>query len=171
MLGYIARRLLLMIPTLLGILVVNFLIVQTAPGGPVEQMVARIKDPSGGSSGAQGRGGAAGDMGAAASSQGAGFYRGAQGIDPDLLNDIKHAYGFDKPPIERFFLMVGNYARFDFGQSFFRDRAVVDIILEKLPTSISLGLWTTLLVYLISIPHGFLDAERVGVEIEEQGRP
>lgn len=164
MLGYIARRILLMIPTLLGILIINFAIVQTAPGGPVEQMVAQLKNPD--ASGSQGRtGGASTDMGATTSGalqSGATAYRGAQGIDPELLDDIKRAYGFDKPPIERFWLMVKNYARFDFGTSFFRDETVIDLVLDKLPVSISLGLWTTLLVYLISIPLGIRKAVRDG---------
>lgn len=164
MLGYIARRILLMIPTLLGILIINFAIVQTAPGGPVEQMVAQLKNPD--ASGSQGRtGGATTDMGATTSGalqSGATAYRGAQGIDPELLDDIKRAYGFDKPPIERFWLMVKNYARFDFGTSFFRDETVISLVLDKLPVSISLGLWTTLLVYLISIPLGIRKAVRDG---------
>lgn len=164
MLGYILRRLLLMIPTLFGILVINFAIVQVAPGGPVEQMVAQLKTP-GGAGGLQGRAGPAGDMAGNIPSSNAGatgMYRGAQGIDPDLLEDIKRAYGFDKPPLERFLLMLSNYTRLDFGTSFFRDEAVTHLILSKLPTSISLGLWTTLLVYLISIPLGIRKAVRDG---------
>lgn len=160
MLGYIARRILLMIPTLLGILVINFLIVQTAPGGPVEQMVAQLKSPNAG--GMQGRAGPAGDLAGNVSTAAGNPYRGAQGIDPELLEDIKHAYGFDKPPVERFFLMLGHYARFDFGNSFFRDEPVIGLILKKLPVSISLGLWTTLLIYLISIPLGIKKAVRDG---------
>jgi microcin C transport system permease protein len=165
MLGYIARRLLFMIPTLLGILLINFAIVQTAPGGPVEQMVAQLKNPHQGA-GAQGRtGGATTDMGAnmsAALQTGNSTYRGAQGIDPELLADIKRAYGFDKPPLTRFLLMLSHYAQFDFGTSFFRDETVVSLVLSKLPVSISLGLWTTLLVYLISIPLGIRKAVRDG---------
>lgn len=167
MLGYILRRLLLLIPTLLGILFINFLIVQAAPGGPVETLVAQMTNPS--LSGASDRiGGATTDMGGAmvGSMQQAGgnptAYRGAQGIDPELLERIKKQYGFDKPPHERFLKMLGDYLRFDFGESFFRDRAVIDLVLEKLPVSISLGLWTTLLVYLISIPLGISKAVRDG---------
>lgn len=158
--GYILRRLLLMVPTLFGILLINFALIQAAPGGPVEQMVAQLTNPSAG--GASERMSSGGDLGASAASMqqqgGQGIYRGGQGIDPDLLEEIKRQYGFDKPPIERFWLMVKNYARFDFGNSFFRDRAVIDLILEKLPVSITLGLWTTLLIYFISIPLGIRKA-------------
>jgi microcin C transport system permease protein len=163
MTGYILRRLLLMIPTLLGILLINFIIVQAAPGGPVEQMIVKLTTP--GAHGASDRVGGAGDMGAASvtttSASGA-AYRGAQGIDPELLADIKKQYGFDKPAHERFWLMLKAYARFDFGNSFFRDTPVVDLVLEKLPVSISLGLWTTLIVYLVSIPLGIRKAVRDG---------
>lgn len=162
MIGYILRRLLLMIPTLFGILLINFAIIQAAPGGPVEQMVAKITNPGAGGAGERMAGG--GDLGASAATmqQGQSGYRGAQGIDPELLKEIEKQYGFDKPPIERFLLMLGNYARFDFGTSFFRDQPVIDLILDKLPVSISLGLWTTLLIYLISIPLGIRKAVRDG---------
>lgn len=165
MLGYIARRLLLMIPTLLGILLINYAIVQMAPGGPVEQLISQIKNPAGGSaisgfSGPAGEGGAAPSSLMQAGTQG--MYRGAAGIDPDLIKEIEKMYGFDKPPVERFMLMLGNYARFDFGSSFFRDRPVLELIADKLPVSVSLGLWTTLLVYLISIPLGIAKARREG---------
>ena len=158
MIGYILRRLLLMIPTLFGILLINFVIIQAAPGGPVEQMVARLTNPVAGGAGERLRGG--GDLAASQASlgQGQNGYRGAQGIDPELLRDIEKQYGFDKPPLERFWLMVKNYARFDFGDSFFRDEPVIGLILAKLPVSISLGLWTTLLIYLVSIPLGIKKA-------------
>jgi microcin C transport system permease protein len=161
MTGYILRRLLLMIPTLFGILLINFAIIQAAPGGPVEQMVAKLNNPQG--TGGASRLGGGGDFGGAMSGSmqqgGQGnSYRGAQGIDPDLLEDIKKQYGFDKPPAERFWQMVKQYSRFDFGESFFRDRAVIDLILDKMPVSISLGLWTTLLIYLVSIPLGIKKA-------------
>lgn len=167
MTGYILRRLALMIPTLLGILLINFAIVQFAPGGPVEQLVAQLNNPSAGSA-AQGRtGGGGSDFGGATTgsmqqSQSLSGYRGAQGIDPDLLADIEKQFGFDKPWPERLKQMLVNYARFDFGTSFFRDRPVIDLILEKLPVSISLGLWTTLLIYLVSIPLGIRKAVRDG---------
>lgn len=163
MTGYILRRLLLMIPTLFGILLINFAIIQAAPGGPVEQMVAKLTNPNAG--GASERMSGGGDLGASAASmqqQGTAGYRGAQGIDPELLKEIQKQYGFDKPPIERFWGMLKNYARFDFGTSFFRDEPVIDLILDKLPVSISLGLWTTLLIYCISIPLGIRKAVRDG---------
>jgi microcin C transport system permease protein len=164
MTGYILRRLLLMIPTLLGILLINFLIVQAAPGGPVEQLIVKLTTPGG--HGVGDRLGGAGDMSASATtttqSSQVGGYRGAQGIDPELIADIKKQYGFDKPPAERFWIMLKSYAQFDFGNSFFRDTPVVDLILEKLPVSISLGLWTTLIVYLVSIPLGIRKAVRDG---------
>ncbi len=164
MIGYISRRLLLMIPTLFGILLINFLIIQAAPGGPVEQLVAQITNPAGAGGAGERAGGASGDMGSISNLQqsASGSYRGAQGIDADLLADIKKQYGFDKPAPERFWLMLKSYARFDFGTSFFRDRPVIDLILEKMPVSISLGLWTTLIVYLISIPLGIRKAVHDG---------
>lgn len=162
MTGYILRRLLLMIPTLFGILLINFLIIQAAPGGPVEQMVAQLTNPAGAGAGERASG-PSGDMGSVSNLQAAGgSYRGAQGIDADLLEDIKKQYGFDKPAPERFWLMVKSYLRFDFGTSFFRDRPVVELIIEKMPVSITLGLWTTLIVYLISIPLGIRKAVRDG---------
>ncbi len=165
MIAYTLRRLLFMIPTLLGIMIVNFVIVQAAPGGPVDLMIARIKGHSaeatarvGGSAGGEVGGPAA--QGAAAS--GETQYRGARGVDPELIRQLEKQYGFDRPATERFLLMMGNYLRFDFGQSFFRDQQVIDLIIQKLPVSISLGLWTTLLIYLISIPLGVAKAVRDG---------
>ncbi len=164
MTAYILRRLALMVPTLFGILLINFLIIQAAPGGPVEQLVAQIKNPQGATAS---RTGPAGDMATAASMQSStSAYRGAQGIDPDLLADIRRQYGFDKPAPERFWLMLKSYARLDFGTSFFRDRPVLSLILDKLPVSISLGLWTTLIVYAISIPLGIRKAVRDGTPFD-----
>lgn len=164
MTGYILRRLLLMIPTLLGILAINFLIVQAAPGGPVEQLVVKLTTP--GAHGAMDRIGTAGDMSASATSTTSGAqvggYRGAQGIDPELLEQIKKQYGFDQPPLTRFWRMLKQYAQFDFGNSFFRDTPVLALIKEKLPVSISLGLWSTLIIYLVSIPLGIKKAVRDG---------
>jgi microcin C transport system permease protein len=165
MLTYIIRRLLLIIPTLLGILTLNFFIVQAAPGGPVEQAIARIRhadlDATSRISGA-----GASDLGskssALAQDGAASAYRGAQGIDPKLIKDIEKMYGFDKPLHERYFQMLGQYLRFDLGKSFFHDESVMTLILSKLPVSISLGLWTTLLVYLVSIPLGIMKAVRDG---------
>src|SRR5215472_4011383 len=157
MLAYAIRRILLVIPTLFAIMVVNFVIVQAAPGGPVELMISRLK---GNAVGATERvSGGAGEMKAqtqAPTGAGAGDtrYRGARGLDPALIKELEKQYGFDKPPLQRFLLMMRNYLTFDFGTSFFRDRRVVDLIKDKLPVSISIGLWTTLITYLVSIPLG-----------------
>ena len=167
MTGYILRRVLLMIPTLLGIMLLNFVIVQAAPGGPVEQMVVKLTTPGAAGGGAARVSGASSDFGGTTTgsmqqaAEPAG-YRGAQGIDEALLEQIKQQYGFDKPAHERFFLMLREYVQLDFGTSFFRDAPVLDIIFEKMPVSISLGLWTTLIVYLVSIPLGIRKAVRDG---------
>ncbi len=158
MLAYILRRLLLIIPTLFGILLLNFIIVQAAPGGPVEQMIAKIEGLDHGAGGATGR--ISGGGSEVSSSDGQ--YRGAQGLDPELIAQIERMYGFDKSAPERFWLMLGNYARLDFGQSFFRDTSVIELIREKMPVSISLGFWSTLLMYLVSIPLGISKAVRHG---------
>jgi len=166
MAAYIIRRLLLMTPTLLGIMIINFAIVQFAPGGPVEQLVAQM---TGSDVGATGRiGGVEGETaGAMEGLGGAGAtavseYRGAQGLDPEFIKELEKQFGFDKPLHERFLLMLGNFIRFDFGQSYFRDETVVDLVISKMPVSISLGLWTTLIVYLVSIPLGIRKAVRDG---------
>lgn len=163
--AYIIRRLLLMIPTLLGIMLINFAIVQVAPGGPVERMIAQMQghDTGGssritGSSQAEVRSANPNLITASNNSK----YLGAQGLDPDLIEKIEKLYGFDKPAHERFFIMLKNYSSFNFGDSFFRDKSVVDLIIEKMPVSISLGLWTTLLVYMISIPLGIKKAVKHG---------
>ena len=156
MAAYLLRRLLLVVPTLFGIIAINFAVVQFAPGGPVEQMMAELKGKGGGSiERVSGGGGAE----AAAPSGG---YRGARGLDPVLVNDIKKMFGFDKPAPERFLLMLRDYLTFDFGSSFFRGETVVRLILDKMPVSISLGLWSTLLIYLVSIPLGIAKAVRDG---------
>lgn len=170
MAAYIIRRLLLMIPTLFGIILLNFLIVQIAPGGPVEQMIAKLQGMN--VSATERFSGGGSDTGAATQmmqqqmtgggGSSAGKYRGAQGLDPEFIKSLEKQFGFDKPLGERFLLMLGNYIRFDFGHSYFRDRSVVDLVLEKMPVSISLGLWTTLLIYLISIPLGIRKAVRDG---------
>jgi microcin C transport system permease protein len=153
--GYLLRRLILVIPTLLGILTINFVVIQFAPGGPVEQMIADLKG--------QGGGGTAGLTGSVASEASTpGGYRGARGLDPHVVEQIKVMFGFDKPPLTRYFEMLGNYLRFDFGRSFFRDRTVVGLVLEKMPVSVSLGLWSTLLIYFVSIPLGIAKAVRDG---------
>ncbi|HTP84333.1 MAG TPA: microcin C ABC transporter permease YejB [Alphaproteobacteria bacterium] len=164
MLAYIVRRLLLIIPTLFGIMVVNFAIIQFAPGGPVETVIARLKgNAESATARFSGSGGELGRTGQAFNqTQAASKYRGARGIDPAIIKQIEVQFGFDKPPLERFALMMGKFARFDFGTSYFRDRKVIDLIADKMPVSISLGLWSTLLIYLISIPLGIGKAVRDG---------
>lgn len=158
MLAYIVRRLLLIIPTLFGILLLNFVIIQAAPGGPVEQMIAKLEGFDSAAGGATGRiSGGGSEVGSSS-----GQYRGAQGLDPELVAEIERMYGFDKPAAERFWIMLKSYARFDFGNSFFRDASVTSLIVDKLPVSISLGLWSTLLMYLVSIPLGISKAMRNG---------
>ncbi len=171
MTAYIARRILFMIPTILGIMLVSFVVVQFAPGGPVERVIAQL---SGADTGATSRisGSASGDF----SSRGAGAsgpqaevnskYRGAQGLDPAFVKSLEKQFGFDKPAYERFFIMLWNYIRFDFGKSYFRDVSVLHLISEKLPVSISLGIWMTLLSYLISIPLGIRKAVRDGSQFD-----
>lgn len=156
--AYILRRLLLIIPTLLGILLINFAIVQAAPGGPVDQAVARLQGLDTSAAARMG-GGSDREAGSPGSNS---KYRGAQGLDPELLADIKKQYGFDKPAPERLWLLLKSYAHLDFGKSFFRDKSVVGLMAEKMPVSISLGLWSTLLIYFISIPLGIRKAVRAG---------
>ncbi len=157
--AYILRRLLLMIPTLLGIMAISFTVIQFAPGGPVEQVLARMAGEGGSMDRISGGGG---DMGGGFDQGGEFKYRGAQGLDPAFIAKLEAQFGFDKPPLERFFTMVWDYMRFDFGESFFRDIKVVDLILEKMPVSISLGLWITLISYAISIPLGIRKAVKDG---------
>ncbi len=162
MFAYIIRRLLLIIPTLFGIMLINFTVIQFAPGGPVEQLVAQMRgtatDATAAFSGQQGdlqsTGGGEQSEGLASGSK----YRGAQGLDPAIIIEIEKQFGFDKPMHVRFFTMIKNYLRFDFGESYFRDQSVLDLVLDKMPVSISLGLWTTLFVYIISIPLGIKKA-------------
>ena len=163
MLAYIARRLVLILPTLFGIMVVNFVIVQAAPGGPVELMIARIK---GTAVEATARVGSAGGETSGQAGPATGKYRGARGLDPELIRQLEKLYGFDQPAYVRFFQMIRRYAVFDFGQSFFRDRSVIALIMDRLPVSISLGLWTTLLIYLVSIPLGIGKAVRDGTPFD-----
>src|SRR5690606_37085104 len=149
---------LLIIPTLFGILLLNFIIIQAAPGGPVEQMIAKLEGFDAATGGATSRiSGGGAEAGAAGAN-----YRGAQGLDPKLIEEIRVMYGFDKSAPERFWIMLKSYAQLDFGKSFFRDAQVTDLILEKMPVSISLGLWSTLIMYLISIPLGIAKATRHG---------
>jgi len=158
MTAYIIRRLLLMIPTLFGIMLVSFVVVQFAPGGPVEQMIAELKGRGGDATGRM-TGTGAGSMAATPND---GSYRGARGLDPVMVADIKRMFGFDKPAHERFLHMLGDYLTFDFGRSFFRDQTVLQLIGQKMPVSVSIGLWSTLLVYLVSIPLGIAKAVRHG---------
>src|SRR4051795_11355329 len=165
MTAYIIRRLLLMIPTLFGIMFVSFVIVQFAPGGPIERVIAVL---SGADTGAGARTGGSGSDFGSRGQPGAGFsdisskYRGAQGLDPEFIKRLEVQFGFDKPAYQRFFGMLWDYARFDFGKSYFRDVSVLQLVREKLPVSISLGVWLTLMTYLISIPLGIRKAVRDG---------
>jgi microcin C transport system permease protein len=145
MAAYIVKRLLLMLPTLLGVLLITFMVTQFVPGGPVEQYLAEARAGAGG-----------------ASEGGTFSYRGGQGVDPKRIEQIKALYGFDKPPHERFFQMLGQYAQFDLGRSFFQNKDVWQLVREKLPVSVSLGLWTFFISYLIAVPLGVAKAVRAG---------
>ena len=163
--AYLVRRVLLIFPTLFGIMLINFAVIQIVPGGPVEQMIAQMTGTAVEST-ARFSGGGEGELNSSfdASSFDDGYskYRGAQGLDPDIIKEIEVMYGMDKPAHERFFKMLKSYIFFDFGESFFRDQKVTSLVLDKMPVSISLGLWTTLLVYLISIPLGIRKAIKDG---------
>jgi len=150
--AYVLKRLLLMIPTLLGIVTVTFVVTQFVPGGPVEQMVAQLRGRGGG-----GEGGASAPQGA---------YRGRQGVDPARVEEIKKLYGFDEPAPRRYLKMLGQFARMDLGRSFFQDKTVWQLIREKLPVSASLGLWTFLFTYLVSVPLGIAKAVRAGTRFD-----
>ena len=158
--SYILRRLLLIIPTLLGILLVNFTLVQFVPGGPVEQAIARAQGQGDVLEGITGAGSDAGvdDLSTGSDSQ----YIGARGLPPEYIKELEAEFGFDKPPVQRFVNMVWNYVRFDFGESYFRSISVIDLVKEKLPVSITLGLWSTLIAYAISIPLGIRKAVKDG---------
>ncbi|HEU5283494.1 MAG TPA: microcin ABC transporter permease, partial [Burkholderiales bacterium] len=165
MTAYIVRRLLLMLPTLLGIMLINFIVVQAAPGGPVEQAIAQLTGVGAPITERLTRSGTGEQVGPPAQAQaepGKSRYRGAQGLDPEFIKELEQRFGFDRPMHERFLRMMRSYLLFDFGESFFRDRKVVDLVIEKMPVSISLGVWTTLLVYLVSIPLGIAKAVRDG---------
>ncbi|MGI1662952.1 microcin C ABC transporter permease YejB [Palleronia sp. KMU-117] len=162
--AYILRRLLLVIPTLFGIMVINFTLTQFVPGGPIEQIIARIEGGgdvfegiSGGSSEMLQQGGGGG---------GDERYVGARGLPPEFIAELEREFGFDKPPVERFLNMMWNYLRFDFGESYFRSISVVDLVLEKMPVSITLGLWSTLIAYVVSIPLGIRKAVRDGTSFD-----
>jgi len=157
--AYILRRLLLIIPTLVGIMLINFALVQFVPGGPVEQAIARIQGGGDVFGGFAGSGNDAGDTEVTAGNE---SYVGARGLPPEFIAQLEKEFGFDKPPVERFFSMMWNYMRFDFGESYFRSIGVIDLIKEKLPVSITLGLWSTLIAYAVSIPLGIAKAVRDG---------
>jgi microcin C transport system permease protein len=163
MVAYLVRRILLMIPTLLGIMFVSFVVVQFAPGGPIERVIAQISGSDTGAtsriSGSQGGDfGARGQMQNNAAGNSNSKYRGAQGLDPEFIKSLEKQFGFDKPAYQRFGIMLWNYATFDFGKSYFRDVSVLQLIREKLPVSMSLGIFMTLITYLISIPLGIRKA-------------
>jgi len=164
--AYILRRLLLMIPTLIGIMAITFVIVQFAPGGPVERVIAQLTGTDVGAtarvSGGGGDFAGAGPRGGAGGSDVASKYRGAQGLDPDFIKKLEKQFGFDKPAHERFFTMMKNYAVFDLGESYYRSISVMQLVKEKLPVSMSLGLWMLLISYGISIPLGVAKAVRDG---------
>lgn len=155
--AYILRRLLLMIPTMIGIMGISFLVVQFAPGGPVEQVIAQLQ---GSDSGDRLSGGS--DMSQMGGAGEESRYRGAQGLDPELIAKLEKQFGFDKPPLTRFLEMMWNYIRFDFGQSFFRNASVIDLIIDKLPVSMSLGVWILIASYMVSIPLGIRKAVKDG---------
>ena len=166
MAAYILRRLLLFIPTMIGIMAISFAVVQFAPGGPVERVIAQLQGTDvSATARITGGGGDFGGVNAgptSASDPVFSKYRGAQGLDPEFIKSLEKQFGFDKPPLERFGLMLWNYFRFDFGESYFRDIGVLQLILEKMPVSISLGLWMTLISYAISIPLGIRKAMKDG---------
>ncbi|WP_425043148.1 microcin C ABC transporter permease YejB [Primorskyibacter sp. S87] len=155
--AYILRRLLLVIPTLLGIMIINFTLVQFVPGGPVEQIIAQME---GGGDVFEGFAGGA-DIETESTSV-TDRYVGARGLPPEFIEELEREFGFDKPPLERFLSMMGNYLTLDFGESYFRSISVIDLVLEKMPVSISLGLWSTIIAYLVSIPLGIRKAVKDG---------
>ena len=168
---YLLKRLLLIVPTLFGIMLISFVIVQFAPGGPVERVIAQISgtDVSATARISGGQGDGFSTSAQTQTSQGGGEttskYRGAQGLDPEFIKSLEKQFGFDKPAHERFLLMMKNYLLFDFGKSYFRDVSVLQLIKEKLPVSISLGIWMMLVTYLISIPLGIRKAVHDGREV------
>ena len=162
--AYILRRLLLVIPTLFGVMLINFALTQFVPGGPIEQVLARLEGGGDAFQTIAGGGDAAGGMDEAAG--GDERYIGSRGLPPEFIADLERQFGFDKPPLQRFLDMMWNYARFDFGESYFRSISVVDLVLEKMPVSITLGLWSTLIAYLVSIPLGIRKAVRDGTPFD-----
>jgi microcin C transport system permease protein len=164
--AYILRRLLLVIPTLLGIMIINFTLTQFVPGGPIEQIIARME---GGGDVFEGISGGSSEITDTTTTGGGGTderYVGARGLPPEFIAELEREFGFDKPPLERFLTMMWNYIRFDFGESYFRSISVVDLVLEKMPVSITLGLWSTVIAYLVSIPLGIRKAVRDGTQFD-----
>jgi len=159
--AYILRRLLLIIPTLFGIMLINFALAQFVPGGPVEQAIARAQGEGNVFGSFAGQDGSEATLGTSTSE-----YVGARGLPPEFIAELEKEFGFDKPPVQRFFQMLGNYMRFDFGESYFRSASVIDLIKEKLPVSITLGLWSTLIAYMISIPLGIRKAVKDGTPFD-----
>ncbi|MEM6620236.1 MAG: ABC transporter permease subunit, partial [Pseudomonadota bacterium] len=157
--AYVLRRLLLMIPTLFGIMLINFALIQFVPGGPIEQIISELEDGGSNLDRISGGGGEVSQGGNEA-------YKGARGLPPGVIEDLERQFGFDKPPVKRFFDMIVNYATFDFGESYFRSIEVTELILEKMPVSITLGLWSTLLAYLVSIPLGIRKAVSDGTRFD-----
>ncbi|MEM9717230.1 MAG: microcin C ABC transporter permease YejB [Pseudomonadota bacterium] len=153
--AYILRRLLLIIPTLIGIMILNFALIQFVPGGPIEQILAEIEDGGNVTDRITGGGSETGNSGDER-------YKGARGLPPEVIEELERQFGFDKPPLQRFFDMMVDYLRFDFGESYFRSISVIDLIVEKMPVSITLGLWSTLIAYLVSIPLGIRKAVQDG---------
>jgi microcin C transport system permease protein len=170
--AYILKRLLLMIPTLFGIMLMTFAVIQFVPGGPIERIIAQVQGTEvdvtariGGGSGSET--GRTGDNAAAVGDQGLLVkYRGAQGLDPEFIKSLEKQFGFDKPAYERFFIMMKNYLTFNFGDSYFRDKSVIDLIVEKMPVSISLGLWLTIITYGVSVPLGIRKAVKDGTNFD-----
>ena len=164
MAAYILRRLLLVIPTLLGVMVINFTLVQFVPGGPIEQVIADMQGMGDVTRGLTGGGDDVNRSAPAAA--GTERYIGARGLPPEFIEQLEREFGFDKPPVERFLTMMWNFLRFDFGTSYFQSKGVVELVVERLPVSISLGLWSTLIAYLISIPLGIRKAVRDGTPFD-----
>ncbi len=163
--AYLVRRLLLVIPTLFLIMLLNFVFIQFAPGGPVEQAIANLTGTGESETDRITRNASENVLAEQTAATG-GQYRGSQGLDPEFIEELEKRFGFDKPMHERFWIMIGNYLRFDFGDSFFRDTPVIDLVLDKMPVSISLGLWSTLLIYLISVPLGIRKAVKDGTRFD-----
>ncbi|WP_022729450.1 microcin C ABC transporter permease YejB [Fodinicurvata sediminis] len=160
MTAYIIRRLFLIVPTLLGIMLINFLVLQFVPGGPIEQVISQVTGTGGGTEAAIERASRSGGEDVISSSRSERY--GAQGLDPEFIKELEQQFGFDKPAHERFIMMIGNYLVFDFGESFFRNADVAELVIDKMPVSISLGVWTMLITYFVSIPLGIAKAVRDG---------